>query len=269
MQHFSFTPKLSHRCSECLDTGALFDQVYYKFCDLYGPRYCSCDAGKGAFRKWCAGADVQQSLKAKRQADIQRTLEISQIPKRWREKSLENLSGQEQLKITVNRYLDDFPKLQQEGRGIYLWSQGSGRGKTHVLTAVCQQIIERYACPCIFMNEEQLFLKLRASFHAPIPAENSVLDRCLDTACLFLDDLGATKMTGWKTEIIGSIVDYRLQNALPTFFTANYSLADYQTLIANTLACSRPERIPSRIYEMCRGFIVEMKGEDFRKKFMV
>lgn len=256
-------------CRECRNTGTLGDQVYYPFCGLYGARYCGCPAGNTAFKQWCATAEVQQALQAKRQADLEKTLAVSQMPKTWREKSLENLVGQDRLKQIINRYLADFPKFRNDGRGIYLWSNGSGRGKTHVLTAICQHLIEKYAVPCIFMTEEQLFMKLRATFHAPFSAENTVLDQYCNIAYLFIDDLGATKPTAWKIEIITSIVDYRLQHGLPTLFTTNYSLADYQTLIATSLPNARPERIPSRIHEMCRGFIIEVPGEDFRKKLPV
>ena len=66
--------------------------------------------------------------------------------------------------------------------------------------------------------------------------------------CLFIDDLGAAKITKWKLEVLTSILNFRLMNYKPTFFTSNYSLEQYQKKIAQ--ACDRPQRIPMRIREM-------------------
>jgi primosomal protein DnaI len=249
-----------------MDRGTLFEAVYYPFCDLEGIRYCSCNAGNNAFKEWCVSEKVQLALKAKRQKEIEKALEFSCIPKRWREKTLENLEGQEALKIHINQYLDNFKNFQKEGFGIYLWSHGSGRGKTHILSAMCQEIIKRYAIPCIFMTEEQMYFKIREVFDNPNIPEKERIHKFLDIPCLFLDDFGATKVTAWKAEVMTSLLDYRLGNCLPTFFTSNYSPQEYQNLIAISLSNSRPERIPSRIYEICQGFIIEVKGEDWRKK---
>ena len=149
---------------------------------------------------------------------------------------------------------------------MYLWSPGSGRGKTHILSAVCREIMERYAVPCIFLTEDQIFRKIREAFDDPQVREYDRMRRFRTVPCLFVDDFGATKPTAWKQEVMTGLLDERLNNALPTFFTSNYSLADYQTILAHSLSFARPERVPSRIFEMCRGFIVEVKGEDWRKK---
>ena len=84
--------------------------------------------------------------------------------------------------------------------------------------------------------------------------------------CLFIDDLGATKPTSWKNEVMTGLLDYRINKELPTFFTSNYNIKEHQALMESSQITSRPERIPSRIYEICQGFIIEVKGEDWRKK---
>ena len=253
-----------HNCLLCMNTGTLPDIVFYTFCDLEGPRYCDCSFGNRAFRKWCQGTTVQQALRKKRQKEIDKALEFSNIPKRWKEKSLETLEGQERIKQIVNQYLDNFGKFGSEGRGLYLWSHGSGRGKTHLLSALCQEVIKRHAAPSIFMSEEQIFMKIRESFDNPDVWEQERLQRFLKIRCLFIDDLGATKVTAWKNEVLTSLLDSRLNNALPTFFTSNYSPQDYGRLVSKSLVSPRPGRIPSRIYEMCRAFIIEVKGADWR-----
>lgn len=247
-----------------MNTGVLPDIVYYTFCNLQGQRYCSCRYGDNAFRKWCSSQEVQKSLKQKRRQEIDKALAFSNIPKRLQQKTLENLEGQEKMQQTINHYLDHFHKYRQKGRGLYLWSHGSGRGKTHILSALCREVIHRYAAPSIFMSEENIFRKIREAFDNPHIGEEQRLQRFLKIGCLFIDDLGATKITPWKIEVLTSLIDSRLNNNLPTFFTSNYSPKDYQKLISSSLTTSRAQRIPSRIHEMCRDFIIEIQGQDYR-----
>lgn len=250
---------------ECKDMGVLPDTIYYPFCGLVGPKYCDCKAGEGAFREWCRSAAVCHALQEKRRVEIKRAMEFSQIPKHWWKKTMLSFEGQEEIKLAVNRYLDCFQKMQEAGCGMYLWSEGSGRGKTHLLSAVCQEIIRRYAVSCIFMTEEHIFRKIRESFDDPGIGEEARIRQFLTIPCLFIDDFGATKTTAWKNEMMTAILDYRLNHALPTFFTSNFSLPSYESSLQSS-SVARPGRITSRIYEMCRGFILEVKGEDFRRK---
>jgi primosomal protein DnaI len=116
------------------------------------------------------------------------------------------------------------------------------------------------------MTEERIFMKLREAYDNPQVNEQERFGRFLEISCLFIDDFGATKITSWKNEVMTGILDYRLSNSLPTFFTSNFSPQEYQQVVRNSGNLARPERIPSRIHEMCKDFIIEMKGEDFRQK---
>ncbi|NUM33429.1 MAG: ATP-binding protein [Candidatus Brocadiae bacterium] len=224
-----------------------------------------CATGDKAFRRWCGSEEVQKAICFIRQEEVNKALAFSEIPSHWKEKTPVSLEGQENLILTVNRYLDGFPKFREQGIGMYLWSEGSGRGKTHVLSTVCNELIQRYLVPCIFMTEEQMYFRIREAYQNPAVSEKKQYRKFMEAKCLFLDDLGATKITPWKNEVLTGILDYRLNHRLPTFFTSNFSPEGYeQNLQSSSIA--RPGRITSRIYEMCRGFILEVKGEDFRKK---
>lgn len=248
-----------------MDRGILSEAIYYPFCGLIGPKYCACDQGNEAFKLWCQSQEVQDALKKKRRKEIGKSLTFSEIPVHWKEKTLASLDGQEPLKLTANRYLDGFQKFREQGTGMYLWSEGSGRGKTHVLSAICNELIQRYLVPCIFMTEEQMYFRIREAYQNHAISEKAQYRKFMEVKCLFLDDLGATKITPWKNEVMTGILDYRLNHRLPTFFTSNFSPESYeQSLQSSSIA--RPGRITSRIYEMCRSFIIEVQGEDFRKK---
>jgi len=249
-----------------MDTGIFIETIYYSFCGLVGSKYCNCKAGEDAFQEWCQSKEVYEALRQKRQKEIEKSLTFSEIPPHWKEKTLASLEGQESLKLTINRYLDGFQKFREQGTGMYLWSEGSGRGKTHILSAICNELIQRYLTPCIFMTEEQMYFRIREAYDNHAISEKTQYRKFMEAKCLFLDDLGATKITPWKNEVLTGILDYRLNHRLPTFFTSNFSPESYEQSLQSS-SVARPGRITSRIYEMCSKFIIEVKGEDFRKKF--
>ena len=44
-----------------------------------------------------------------------------------------------------------------------------------------------------------------------------------------LDDIGADSLSSWiRDEVLGVILQYRLQEKLPTFFSSNFSMAELQ-----------------------------------------
>lgn len=243
-------------CQNCSNTGMLPDKVHYLFCGLEFYQFCKCTHGVKNFKKWAMSKKVQNTLKRKRQEQIDRALKFSEIPMKWMEKIFGTIEGQEQVKQIINTYLDSFSKYQQQGRGIYLWGK-PGRGKTHFLTALCQEIIKRHLVPSIFITEEHLYRKIRETFDDPKVIESEVFKKFHNIPCLFIDDLGATKPTPWKSEVLTSLLDYRLNNNLPTFFTSNYSLGEYEQI--------SHERLGSRIHEICQNFVIEIIGEDYRR----
>src|SRR5699024_3700173 len=52
---------------------------------------------------------------------------------------------------------------------------------------------------------------------------------------LRLDDIGAVTQSAWfRDEILGSILQYRMMEQLPVFFTSNYNLKQLEGQLANT-----------------------------------
>lgn len=249
---------------KCCTNGVLDEVIHYQFCDLTATRYCGCPVGRAAFESWRTSSEVQNAVQRRKRREVENFLAFSDLPKNWREKTLESIKQQESVKRVCQHYIENFPKMRQQGRGLYLWSQGSGRGKTHFLMALCQELIEKYTLPAIFMTEERIYQKLRECFDDKTIFESERLSTFLKVPLLCIDDLGATKASSWKNETLTAILDYRLNQKLPTCFTSNYHPDDY-TRVLPVSATHRPERVASRIHALCRGLIMEVKGRDWRK----
>ena len=52
---------------------------------------------------------------------------------------------------------------------------------------------------------------------------------------LLLDDIGAENCSNWsRDEVLGPILQYRMENHLPTFFTSNLTLDELEAALAVT-----------------------------------
>ena len=83
-----------------------------------------------------------------------------------------------------------------------------------------------------------------------------------------LDDIGAETMTSWsRDEVLGPILQHRMADQLPTFFTSNF---DYKQLENHLTFSQRGEReevkaarIMERIKSLANPFL--LKGDNRRK----
>ncbi|MFE9432185.1 ATP-binding protein [Streptomyces sp. NPDC006640] len=73
---------------------------------------------------------------------------------------------------------------------------------------------------------------------------------------LFVDDLGAAKLTEWAEEVTYRLVNDRYERCLPSIFTTN--------VLPAQLGATVGDRVASRIAEMCER--TALKGADRRKK---
>jgi DNA replication protein DnaC len=81
---------------------------------------------------------------------------------------------------------------------------------------------------------------------------------------LVLDELGASKPTGWVQDTMMQIIGKRYNDRKLTLFTTNYRDVR-QTPAEETLEDRIGTRLRNRLYEMCKTVIID--GEDYRRRF--
>lgn len=139
-----------------------------------------------------------------------------------------------------------------------------GTGKTYALTVVLNHIIKTLAenekyiqhwpSAYIYWNSASLLLEeLKDTFGK----DTSLLDKVngiQNKWFLFIDDFGAHKVSEFAVEKLISILDYRINNKLPTFFSTNCKIDQMKATFG--------DRVFSRI--IACSVMVEVKGKDRR-----
>ena len=81
-----------------------------------------------------------------------------------------------------------------------------------------------------------------------------MLSTLKETDILLIDDLGAETVTNWsRDEILGTILQYRMENNLSTFITSNLNIEELEihlSLAKNNMDKVKARRIIERIKQL-------------------
>jgi len=146
----------------------------------------------------------------------------------------------------IKTFYDNY-KLGKEVKGVYL-NGNFGSGKSYLIGALFNELAKLDKQSAIIYFPE--FLRsLKASFNNSDSSE--LFDFIKKIPLLLIDDIGAEKLTDWaRDEILGSILQYRMDFKLPTFFTSNLTIQELENHLQisnNTSDKVKARRIIERI----------------------
>ena len=93
------------------------------------------------------------------------------------------------------------------------------------------------------------------------------LDAVKRSPILMIDDIGADAMSSWiRDEVFGVILQYRMQEQLPTFFSSNFTMDELEQHLSVTQRGDEEPLKAKRIMERIRYLTkeIEMTGRNRR-----
>lgn len=153
-------------------------------------------------------------------------------------------------------------KTSLPSKGLYLYGI-FGVGKTFLLGALANELKKiNISSSLIYMPE--LVREMKGSFKDDSVNEKIELFKTTDV--LMLDDIGAELQSPWfRDEILSSILQHRMMEGLPVFFTSNYDLEQLEKHLATTrsgVETLKAGRIIQRIQQVSE--VVHVKGYNRR-----
>ena len=175
------------------------------------------------------------------------------IPKDIKYASLKNVYTDDKMRIPIikffKKFIDEYVD-NKELKGLYL--NGSfGSGKTYLIAALFNELAKKKVDSAIVYFPEFL-RKLKSSFNSDLYEDR--FDYIKKVPLLLIDDIGAENLSSWgRDEILGPILQYRMEEHLPTFLTSNFSLEELEQHLAVTngkVDKVKARRIIERIKEL-------------------
>ncbi|WP_164668408.1 primosomal protein DnaI [Virgibacillus doumboii] len=148
-------------------------------------------------------------------------------------------------------------------KGIYFYGP-FGVGKTYFLGALANELKNNnISSTLIYMPE--FVREMKSSIKDD--SINDKINYFKNTDVLMLDDIGAETQSAWfRDEILGSILQYRMMEQLPVFFTSNYSLEQLEVQLGKSnrggVETVKAGRIIERIKQVSRE--IPLNGDNRR-----
>ncbi len=190
-------------------------------------------------------------------------LELFEISQDIKNASLKNIYKDDKSRIPIIKYFKEFVDHYHDGekpKGMYL--HGSfGSGKTYLIAALFNELAKK-GIKSILIYYPEFLRKLKSSFQT-YSNEQSNYDEQFEEIkkipLLLLDDIGAENCSNWsRDEVLGTILQYRMENHLPTFFTSNLTLEELEDALSVT--SSGVDKMKARrIVERIKQLTVEHK----------
>ena len=171
-----------------------------------------------------------------------------------------NDSNRYEAILWINKFLGDYRK-NKVSKGLYLYGN-FGSGKTYLVSALFNELARDGVKSAIVFWPE--FLRnLKSSFSSDF---NEKFEFVKKVPLLLIDDIGAEATTSWsRDEIFCPLVQYRMQEHLPTFFTSNLdlkALEEHFSVTKDKVDHIKARRIIERINQLTDQ--VEMVSKNLR-----
>ena len=179
-------------------------------------------------------------------------LELFCLPKEIKEASLKNLYKDDKARLPIIKYFKEFIDSytnKEKAKGLYL-TGSFGSGKTYMIAALFNEMAKKGVQSALIYYPE--FLRsLKSSFQTNYSEK---FDYIKKVPLLLLDDIGAENCSTWsRDEVLGPILQYRMEQGLPTFFTSNLTMDELEQSLAITTSGAdkvKARRIVERIKQL-------------------
>lgn len=179
-----------------------------------------------------------------------------EVPSEIKKASFKEVYKDDRLRVPVIKYFKEFMDDYRENKkpkGLFL-TGSFGSGKTYLIASLFNELSKKGIKSTIIYYPE--FLRsLKSSFRDDYKEKFESVKK---TPILLIDDIGAENCSGWnRDEVLSPILQYRMEEALPTFFTSNFNLEELEEHLSSTF--SKIEKVKARrIIERIKQLSISM-----------
>lgn len=156
----------------------------------------------------------------------------------------------------INYYLNNFDALKGQGKGLYIYSQTKGSGKTRMAVSLANELMDK-GIQVKFATSLQILAEIKKSWdkNSEYQSESELINQLSTTDVLIIDDFDVEQgRKAWISERFYQIINSRYMDKKVTIYTSNSGIENL----------GYDDRIVNRIKE--RSFVLPFPEESVRDK---
>lgn len=189
-------------------------------------------------------------------AKVQKIWESSGISINDIEKSFKNFepwnNEVRDMKDKATDYYRTFEKIRANRCNSIMFCGNPGCGKTHLSLALANNLLKNKEVAVVYMSYRDILTKLKQNI-IDEDYYKKTLSKYQNAEVLLIDDLYKGKISESDINIMFELINYRYLHRLPLIISTEHRLSEILQV---------DEAIGSRIYEMSKGYIVQIEGTE-------
>ena len=171
--------------------------------------------------------ETPELIAAEKEAAIKNRLKLINLPATLKKASLAQVDLDDLGRLPVFEnllaFVEQYPAIQ---KGLYLYGD-FGVGKSFMVAALAHDLSEKRGVSSTLLHYPSFVIDVKNAIGDG--NVKTLVDELKLSELLILDDIGAEQSTPWvRDEILQVILQYRMQEDLPTFFTSNFDFEDLE-----------------------------------------
>lgn len=210
---------------------------------------------------------TQDYMHKRAQEELKRRINSVYMPKDIKEATFEDYEDTHGRREALDRAIQFVEEYVQNPddfhMGLFLYG-AFGVGKTYLLGAMAHEL-STFGYASTLVHYPTFATEMRSSIGESTTGEK--LDAYKTTPILMLDDIGAEYPTDWiRDDVLGVVLQYRMQNELPTLFSSNFDIDDLEEHLTYNQRGEASQLKAQRIMERVKYLTepVEVSGRNRR-----
>lgn len=171
--------------------------------------------------------ETPELIAAEKEAAIKNRLKLINLPASLKQASLAQVDLDDLSRLPVFEkllaFVEQYPTIR---KGLYLYGD-FGVGKSFMVAALAYDLSEKRGVSSTLLHYPSFVIDVKNAIGDG--NVKTLVDEIKLSEVLILDDIGAEQSTAWvRDEILQVILQYRMQENLPTFFTSNFNFEDLE-----------------------------------------
>ncbi len=176
--------------------------------------------------------ETEELVEYRRLEAIKNRIQLINMPASLKNVTVADIDKNDENRVEVMLAITDFVKrFEEKPKGLYIYGN-FGIGKSYLMAYLANLLSKTYLQSTTMLHYPTFVVDIKNAIKDGSVKER--IDEIKLAQVLVLDDIGAEQHSPWvRDDVLQVILQYRMQENLPTFFTSNFSFDDLERHFAS------------------------------------